>query len=81
MPPDLDDQIETAAVAAGLTYSAWLAHAVRKELLVQTGLETIAEFERTHGEFSEAELAEAEDWAKKATVRSRTSGKRRRQGA
>lgn len=81
MPPDLDDQVEAAAVAAGLTYSAWLANAVAKELLVQTGLEAVAEFERTHGAFSEAELAEAEDWAQKAIVRSRGSGKRRRQSA
>jgi hypothetical protein len=81
MPPDLDDQIEAAALAAGLTYSAWLADAVRKQFLVQDGLETVAEFERTHGAFSEVELAEAEDWAKKAIVRSRGSGKRRRQSA
>jgi hypothetical protein len=31
IPPDLDAQIEAAAGESGMTYSAWLAAAARKE--------------------------------------------------
>ena len=81
MPPDLDAEIEAAAGAAGLTYSAWLAGAARKEFLVRAGLDAVTEFERAHGGFSETELAEAEEWAKDAIKRSRRSGTARRRSA
>lgn len=81
MPPDLDAEIEAAASAAGMTYSAWLATAARKEFLVRAGLDAVAEFEDAHGAFDETELADAEEWAKHTTERSRRSGTARRRSA
>lgn len=81
MPPDLDAGIEEAARASGMTYSAWVAAMARREFLLQAGLDGVSEFERAHGAFTDAELAEAEAWAKEATGRSRRSGTTRRRSA
>ena len=81
MPPDVDAQVEAAAQAAGMTYSAWLAAIARKELLLQEGLEGVAEYERVHGAFTEAELAEGAAWAAQTVARSRQSGTRPRRSA
>ncbi|MCA1703085.1 MAG: hypothetical protein LC808_07370 [Actinobacteria bacterium] len=81
MPPGLDAEIEAAARAGGMTYSAWLAAAARNEFLIRDGLAGVAEFEREHGAFSDTELAEAEAWADDAIRRSRRSGSRPRKGA
>lgn len=81
MPPDLDARIEDAAKAGGVTYSAWLAAAARKEFVLQEGLQGVAEFERTSGAFSEAELAEGEAWASDAINRSRQTGAAPRRSA
>ena len=81
MPPDLDAAIEAAAAEAGLTYSAWLASAARKEFAIGAGLEAVTEYEREHGSFTAAELAEAEGWAKAAVARSKRSGSRQRRTA
>jgi len=70
----LDAEIHAAARAAGTTYSAWLGVAARNELLVRAGLTAVAEFERDHGGFSEAELADAEEWAQGVIGRSARSG-------
>lgn len=74
MPPDLDAQIEEAAKAGGVTYSAWLAATVRKEFLLEDGLEGVAEFERANGAFTDTELADAKAWAADAVKRSRRTG-------
>jgi hypothetical protein len=81
IPPDLDEQIERAAAAAGLTYSAWLATTARKEFAVRSGLDAVASFERTHGAFTPEEIAEAEGWARDALDRGRRSGARQRHSA
>lgn len=81
MPPDLDAQIDAAAQASGMSYSAWMAAAARKEFLIQEGLEGVAEFERKHGPFTEDELADAEAWAGNAVRRSRRSGSRTHRSA
>jgi hypothetical protein len=78
LPPDLDEEVEAAAAADGLTYSAWLAAAARKELLVRTGLGAVAEFERESGAFTDEENAAAAEWAARAIERSRRSGPHRR---
>jgi hypothetical protein len=78
MPPDLDAEIAAAAAAAGLSYSAWLADTARKEFTVRAGLAAVSEFEREHGAFTAAELAEAEDWAAHATERPDKYASRRR---
>ncbi|MHB8293705.1 MAG: hypothetical protein ACYDH5_03595 [Acidimicrobiales bacterium] len=74
IPPDLDAQIEKAAADAGMTYSAWLATAARKEFVIRSGLGAVADFERSHGAFTPEELAEAEKWAGGTLDRSRRSG-------
>ena len=81
IPPDLDAQIEAAASAAGMSYSAWLAATARKEFTIRAGLEAVTDFERDHGPFSSEEVAEADAWARQAIGRSSKSGTRRRRSA
>jgi len=81
MPPDLDQQIEAAAERAGMTYSGWLAATARKEFIIQTGLEAVAQFEREHGSFTAEELADAARWSDDALKRSKRSGTRQRRTA
>lgn len=64
--PDLDAQIRAEADRDGLTYSAWLTAAARKELLVRAGLSAVAEVEGELGAFTDEELADAEAWARRA---------------
>lgn len=63
LPPDLDGQIAAAAEQAGMTYSAWLAATARKEFTLRAGLAAIGDYEREHGAFTPAELADADRWA------------------
>jgi hypothetical protein len=81
IPPDLDAQIEAAAVEAGMTYSAWLAATARKEFTIRAGLKAVAEFERELGAFSPEEIAEADQWTRDALERSSRRGSRRRRSA
>jgi hypothetical protein len=81
MPPDLDVQIEAAALDAGMTYSGWLAATARKEFTIRAGLEAVAEFEREHGAFTTEELADADRWATGAVKRGKRSGARQRHSA
>ena len=81
MPSELDAQIEAAAEAGGMTYSAWLAAAARKEFLIREGLEGVAAFEREHGPFTDAELTEANAWAEEVIRKARGSGGRSRRTA
>jgi len=74
MPPDLDAEIAAAAEQAGMSYSAWLADAARKEFTIRAGLAAVSEFEREHGAFTLGELAEAEEWAAGAVERARRTG-------
>lgn len=73
LPPDLDAEIQVEADRDGLTYSGWLARAARKELKVRAGLEAFAAVEAELGPFTDEELAEADEWAQKATGRARRS--------
>jgi hypothetical protein len=63
LPPDLDDQIAAAADQAGMTYSAWLAATARREFTLRAGLAAVTDYEREHGPFTPAELADADQWA------------------
>jgi hypothetical protein len=81
MPPDLDAAIEAAATQAGMTYSAWLAATARKEFAIRAGLDAVAQFEREHGAFTADELAEAQEWARRALARSKRTGARQRRTA
>jgi hypothetical protein len=81
MPPDLDSEIETAAIRDGMTYSAWLAAVARKEFTIRAGLDAVAAFERERGAFSESELADARHWVTTTVDRGARTGARRRRGA
>src|SRR5260370_1359401 len=61
MPPELDAEIAAAAAEAGLSYSAWLASAARKEFTVRAGLAAVSQYEHEHGAFSADEIAGAHD--------------------
>jgi hypothetical protein len=78
LPPDLDAEIAEAAAEAGVSYSAWLADTARREFTIRAGLAAVGEFEREHGAFTVAEIAEADAWATRALERSGGSGARRR---
>ncbi len=78
LPPDLDAEIAEAAAEAGVSYSAWLADTARREFTIRAGLAAVGEFEREHGAFTVAEIAEADAWAARALERSGGSGARRR---
>ena len=69
LPPELDSEIAAAAAAEGVSYSAWLAETARKEFTIRAGLAAVSEFERDHGSFSAAEMAEADRWAAQALQR------------
>ena len=81
MPPDLDAEIAQAAAQAGVSYSAWLAETARREFTIRAGLAGVSEFEQEHGEFTAAELAEAEEWAAAAVARAQRSGASKRRSA
>ena len=78
MPPDLDAEIAAAAEQAGMSYSAWLADAARKEFTIRAGLAAVSQFEQDHGAFTPEELAEAQEWAAAVAERAgRTGGSTR----
>jgi hypothetical protein len=51
---------EEAASEDGMSFSAWLSEAARRELLVRDGLRGIAEWEGTAGALTPDELAAGE---------------------
>jgi hypothetical protein len=57
--PDVHARVVAAASAAGISVSAWLTAAARRQLTVNDGLAAVAEWEAEHGELSEAELVRA----------------------
>jgi hypothetical protein len=77
--PELDAQVKSEAAREGMTYSAWLAEAARKELTIRAGLDAVAEVEEELGAFSAEELADAEEWARQAIRREHlATGRQRR---
>jgi hypothetical protein len=67
IPPELDAEIAAAAQDAGMSYSAWIAQTVRKEFIIQAGLEAVSQYEAEHGPFSPDEIAKADEWAARIT--------------
>ena len=57
--PDVHKKVMAAAAEDGVSVSAWMTAAARRELLVRDGLAAVAEWEAEHGAFSDAELAAA----------------------
>ena len=63
LPEDVDAAVEAAAVAAGLSVSAWLARVVEHHFRLRRGLAGIAEWEAEHGAFTDEELEDGRAWA------------------
>ncbi|MHB1987309.1 MAG: hypothetical protein ACYCSF_04915 [Acidimicrobiales bacterium] len=56
---DVHEQVRAAAADEGISVSAWMTTAARRALLVRNGLSAVADWEKEHGAFSEAELEAA----------------------
>ena len=67
IPPELDAEIAAAALAAGMSYSAWVAQTARKEFIVQAGLDAVSQYEAEHSPFTPDEIADADAWAARVT--------------
>ncbi len=67
IPPELDAEIAAAARAAGMSYSAWVAQAARKEFVIRAGLEAVSLYEAEHGRFTPEEIGDADEWAARIT--------------
>lgn len=61
-----------------MTFSGWLAEAVRKEFVVRAGLAGVQAFEHEHGALTERELAEARAWADRVLTQRQKPKSRRR---
>ena len=72
--PDVHDGILAAARAEGVSVSAWMTRAARHTLLVRDGLAAVAEWEREHGPFTDAELKAARKRVAADLQRARGSG-------
>ena len=57
--PDVYAQVIAAAEAEGVSVSAWMTAAARRELRLREGLAAVAEWEAEHGAFTPEELAAA----------------------
>jgi hypothetical protein len=53
---EVHERVLAAAAEEGVSISAWMTEAARQALLVRDGLAAVAEWERGHGRFTEAEL-------------------------
>lgn len=69
----LDESLAESASAVaerhGLSLSTWLSAAVERALLVETGLNAVAEWEAEHGELTTDELAWADSVIARAADR------------
>jgi hypothetical protein len=57
--PEVYSQVIAAAEADGVSVSAWLTAAARRELRLRNGLAAVAEWEAEHGALTGEELARA----------------------
>lgn len=57
--PDVRDRVVEAAAADGMSVSAWMTNAARRQLLIRDGLAAVAEWEAQHGALTDTELASA----------------------
>lgn len=58
--PEVHAGVVAAASEEGVSVSAWMTNAARRQLLVRDGLKAVAEWEAEQGPLSEAELADAQ---------------------
>lgn len=59
--PDIAERVARAAADDGVSLSAWMTEAARRALQIRDGLAAVAEWEREHGPFTPAELAQARE--------------------
>lgn len=57
--PDVHQLVLAAAASDGVSVSAWMTEAARRELRIRDGLAAVAEWEAEHGPFTDEEMAEA----------------------
>ncbi len=57
--PEVHAGVVAAASEEGVSVSAWMTNAARRQLLVRDGLKAVAEWEAEQGPLSERELADA----------------------
>lgn len=77
--PDLAREIERAAKRERTTFSGWLAGAAAHRLKIDAGKALVADWEREHGPFTAAEIAEAD--ARVRRMLGRTADRRHRRTA
>ena len=58
--PEVYSQVIAAAEADGVSVSAWMTAAARRELRLRDGLAAVAEWEAEHGALTGEELAAAQ---------------------
>jgi hypothetical protein len=59
MPSQVRDMAVAAAAREGVSLSAWISEAVRRQLMLDDGLKAMMEWELENGPFSEEEIAAA----------------------
>jgi len=57
--PDIHEDIRAAAAHDGVSISAWMTAAARRELQRRAGLAAVAQWEKQHGRFTAEEMNEA----------------------
>jgi hypothetical protein len=72
-PPELAAAIDQAAVAAGVTFSAWIAETASHRLQLEAGKGGVAAWEREYGPLTEREIADGLARARNLLGRSRPS--------
>ncbi len=55
---EVADRVARAAADEGVSFSAWLTEAARRQLILRDGLAAVAEYEESYGAFTDAERAE-----------------------
>lgn len=75
LPPELDAEIERAAIASHTSVSAWIAEVANHRLRLEAGQRGITEWEQENGPLSAVERSEGR--ARAREVLGRTQAKRR----
>lgn len=61
LDPGTLDAAKSAAAAEGMSLSAWLDRAARREAGIEAGLRAVREYEAEHGPFTEDEERRADE--------------------
>ena len=66
---DVHDRVKDAAAEDGVSVSAWMTEAARRQLKVRDGLAAVAEYEAEFGAFTDEEKAAARRRVEKMLAR------------